>query len=154
MLIRAYPQSLESPLISYRLVSLEVQDHRITTTTTPDIADRVYQHLNSPVRCFYSMAWIKSIHALMLVALLAITSWTVPTMATEDGSDTLLKDGSDGLYSVQEVSRHGRVKRQTVTLLAGPQRQMVLDAFNNIRSAVGITNGNPTASDMEQLVSM
>ena len=75
-------------------------------------------------------------------------------MASEDGSDTLLEDGSDGLYSVQEASRHGRVKRQVITTVAGPGRQMVLDALNDIRSAVGITNGNPTASDMEQLVSI
>ena len=100
------------------------------------------------------MAWIKSVHAIILAALLAITFWKVPTVASEDGSDTLLEDGSDGLYSVQEASRHGRVKRQTLTNLFGDQLQTVLDAFNNIRSSVGSTNGNPTASDMEQLVSM
>ena len=154
MLIRAYPQSLESALISYRRVPLEVQDHRITATTTPDIADRVSQQFNSLERCFYSMAWVKPVHAFILVALLAITFKIVPTVASEDGSDTLLEDGSDGLYSVQQASRHGRVKRQTLITLFGTQQRMVLDALNDMRSSVGSTNGNPTASDMEQLVSM
>ena len=95
------------------------------------------------------MALVKPIHALILATLLAITSWTVPTVASEDGSDTLLEDGSGGLYSVQEASRHGRVKRQTITTLAGLQIHMVIDALNDIRSSV-----NPTESDMEQLVSM
>ena len=149
MLIRAYPQSLESALISYRRVPLEVQDHHITATTTPDTSDYRSRQPYSHLRCFYSMARVKPVHALLLAALLAVTFWTAPTVASEDGSETLLEDGLDGLYSVQEASRHGRVKRQAITLLAGPQRQMVLDAFNNIRSSV-----NPTASDMEQLVSM
>ena len=100
------------------------------------------------------MARVKPVHTLMLAALLAVTPWIVPTVASEDGSDTLLEDGSDGLYSVQEVSRHGRVKRQTITTLFGDQLHMVLDALNDMRSSVGFTNGNPTASNMEQLVRM
>ena len=149
ILIRADPQSWESTVFSDGRVPSEAQDHCITNTTTPDIADHVSQQFNSPIRCFYSMARVEPIHALILVALLAITFWAVPTVASEEGSDTLLEDGSDGLYSVQEASRHGRVKRQTITTLAGPQQQMVLDAFNDIRSSV-----NPTASNMAQLVSI
>ena len=94
------------------------------------------------------MARVKPVYALILAALLAVTFRIVPTVAS-DSSDTLLEDGLDGLYSVQEASRHGRVKRQVITTVAGPGRQMVLDALNDIRSSV-----NPTASNMEQLVSI
>ena len=154
ILIRADPQSRESTVFSDGRIPSEAQDHCITNTTTPDTPDHISQQLNIPIRCFYSMARVEPVHALILAALLAVNFWAVPTVASEDGSDTLLEDGSDGLYSVQEASRHGRVKRQTRTVLTGPQQQMVVDALNDIRGSVGSTNENPTASDMEQLVSI
>ena len=93
-------------------------------------------------------------HVLLLAVV--ISCWSIAVKGERDGEvvDSLVQKGVDGLFPVKEASRHGRVKRQTLTSLFGDQQQMVLDALNNLRSSVGTTNGNPEAGDMEQLVSI
>ena len=88
-------------------------------------------------------------HVLLLAVV--ISCWSIAVKGEQDGEvvDSFLQKGVDGLFPVKEASRHGRVKRQVITTLAGPQQQMVLDALNAIRSGV-----SPTARNMEQLVSI
>ena len=63
--------------------------------------------------------------------------------------DSLLQEGVNGLFPVQEALRHGRVKRQALTPFSGSDIQAIVDKLNEIRS-----NAVPSASGMEQLVSM